>query len=295
MKAEALNAPFQGSFDDLFLPSKLREKGGRHDFMRGRLGIVRTCVEQAGLAVPLRYREDEHFWFTVMRNYRVTSSTLRRRMPGSNFKTTSLELAVENAGRILAVEQDAALDPLTGAWSRGSLDRFLSNVLNTATRRMSTAGVLMIDVDYFKKYNDQEGHKAGDQILIDMVRILQGSVRGNDMVARYGGEEFTIVLPVLTAPRLASVRAEEFRRRIAEMTRVTVSIGVTTVSKQDEDVESVLVRADGNLYRAKEGGRNVVFDDRGRVTARDKKIIPKQAWLRLASEAAAGIPGIIPV
>lgn len=260
----------QGVLDELLLPSRLGGNGDRHAAIRNRLAVVRAHAEKMGLPVASQHQEDDHFWFTVMRGFSSTLDVLHKFLPNTNIRSAALALAVQNAGETLKTEQESALDKLTEAWSRRSLDTFLTNVLNTAHRRVSVVGVLMVDVDHFKKYNDSEGHQAGDRILIDLVRVLQGSVRGSDMVARYGGEEFTVVLPVLAAPRAASVRAEDFRRKIADRTRVTVSIGVTTVQSSDANIEPVFERADKNLYRAKAGGRNTVFDDNGRVVLRGR-------------------------
>jgi diguanylate cyclase (GGDEF)-like protein len=124
----------------------------------------------------------------------------------------------------------------------------------------------MIDIDHFKRLNDELGHPAGDLVLRDAARTLRDAVRAVDSVGRYGGEEFACILPhtnheeaMLTAERLRRAIAEHAFRIGSRECRVSVSVGVATYPSPRVDSPGALVReADRALYRAKEAGRNCV-------------------------------------
>ena len=128
-----------------------------------------------------------------------------------------------------------------------------------------TAGVLMLDIDYFKRVNDAHGHAVGDELLRHFAVLLGHELRRIDTVGRIGGEEFAIILPGASIDA-AGVFAERLRRLVADSPMTmnedpiafTVSIGVAVMTAQDANVDAALVRADEALYRAKEGGRNRV-------------------------------------
>jgi diguanylate cyclase (GGDEF)-like protein len=133
-------------------------------------------------------------------------------------------------------------------------------------RYQESFSLLMIDIDDFKKVNDEHGHPAGDAVLKEMARIIKETVRTVDVVGRYGGEEFVAVLPH-TPHDEALETAERVRRRIREhvflagdrKAHVTVSVGVASYPSASVDSPSTLIReADKALYRAKEAGRDRV-------------------------------------
>ena len=163
----------------------------------------------------------------------------------------------------------SAVDGLTGIANRRCFDESLDREWRSASRRRTTLSLVMIDVDHFKRYNDHYGHQGGDDCLRKVALTIEASIRRpSDLVARYGGEEFAILLPD-TDRAGAIVVAETARARIAELALaheksttasvVTISLGVGTVSPSDPDGAAELVSgADGNLYRAKERGRDRV-------------------------------------
>ena len=160
----------------------------------------------------------------------------------------------------------ATTDTLTGLPNRR---RFLARLEEEHARlkRFDTmqAAVLMLDLDCFKRVNDQYGHAAGDEVLRHFASLLQREVRQIDTASRLGGEEFAVMLPGATQAS-AFEFAERFRRKVAEshadyegkQVRVTVSIGITVMTGRDATGETALARADRALYRAKEAGRNRV-------------------------------------
>jgi two-component system, cell cycle response regulator len=157
-------------------------------------------------------------------------------------------------------------DPLTGAFNRRFFDDYLHNELARATRYGSALAVAMVDVDYFKQFNDRFGHAAGDEALRQVSAVLERAVRRSDLVARYGGEEFVIILRESTAAQ-AMERLERIRQSIAaetlipdqlEPTRVTVSIGVASLPADGRSAADLLAAADRRLFSAKNAGRNQV-------------------------------------
>jgi two-component system cell cycle response regulator len=136
-------------------------------------------------------------------------------------------------------------------------------------------GVLLIDIDHFKKVNDTYGHNIGDEVLKIFAERLKNSLRSFDLVARLGGEEFVAILPEVSTER-AYIIAERLRRAIAEepfpcsipegQIVVTSSLGGTIIGPGEHTALEILERADKCLYQAKESGRNCsVFEDVGKL------------------------------
>lgn len=178
-----------------------------------------------------------------------------------------IEEKLQKANRQL--ENLARLDGLTGLANRRSFDEILLLEFQRATRDGSTLALIMIDVDFFKRFNDRYGHPVGDECLRAVARAIGGVIhRPGDVAARYGGEEIAVVLPNTTEAG-AQMVAETIRQAVASLKilhdaspllRVTVSVGVaavTPVAGQDRP-EDLLVAADQHLYDAKSGGRNRV-------------------------------------
>lgn len=171
---------------------------------------------------------------------------------------------------LLRLYRQATHDPLTGLFNRGALEVHLEKI--QAWQREIEGGeqqgrapcsVLMLDLDHFKRINDNHGHSVGDNVLCQFARILSGQTRKHDCVARYGGEEFVVILlgsdevrALEVAERIRyAVEVYEFTDRNHQRIPVTTSIGVTPL-RQDEPAQEALKRADDALYRAKETGRN---------------------------------------
>ncbi len=143
----------------------------------------------------------------------------------------------------------ARTDALTGLHNRRAFDDELNRRFAEWERRKTPFSLLMVDVDHFKKFNDQHGHQAGDQVLRDVAAALSKTTREMDLVARYGGEEFAIILPVTTLPDAG--RAAESRRVAVEASitriagaalRVTTSIGVGQIAGGENTGQLVQLR-----------------------------------------------------
>jgi diguanylate cyclase (GGDEF)-like protein len=159
------------------------------------------------------------------------------------------------------LERQSSSDALTGLHNRRFLTQSLSEELSRAYRQKTAFTVLMADVDEFKKYNDNYGHPAGDEVLKKVANILLGSTRAVDCTARYGGEEFAILLPETSGDEALEV-AERIRTRVAAHQfperKITISIGVAEFPENGYTAEAVISSADEALYEAKRAGRNRV-------------------------------------
>jgi len=172
-------------------------------------------------------------------------------------------------GDLLRLEQEkcelfelATIDPLTKALNRRSFEKFANREFARFLREKTYFTTLMLDIDHFKRVNDEHGHAVGDQVIAKFVSVITKCVRQEDLVGRLGGEEFGILMPYSTVPEL-KLRAEAIRQRIAaapcsyagEDIQVSASIGVGIAHARDS-VSSVLSRADNALYEAKDQGRD---------------------------------------
>lgn len=172
--------------------------------------------------------------------------------------------ALEEANRKLT--EMSTTDELTGLANRRRFDQVVANEWNRAMRSKDSLALMMVDVDWFKKYNDHYGHQAGDECLQHVAQILRANVlRSGDLVARYGGEEFAVVVPAANtedALRLAqrlcqAVDAIQLPHDRSTFGHLTISIGVAALIPESTQAPEILMRkADQALYRAKEMGRN---------------------------------------
>ncbi len=163
----------------------------------------------------------------------------------------------------------AVVDELTGLYNRRYFDRHLAIMLEKATSQERSLGMMMLDIDHFKRINDTHGHDAGDIILKEFARRMQRNIRGVDLACRYGGEEFVVLMPD-TDHQQAHAIAERIRDAVADKSfvvgnelhvHVTVSVGVAMNHDETDTPEALSKRADIALYRAKHSGRNrVIFD-----------------------------------
>lgn len=159
-------------------------------------------------------------------------------------------------------EKNATLDSLTGLYNRRYMEEIMTREFMNSRRHGRDLSVLMMDLDHFKRYNDTNGHQAGDTLLKGVAKIFRDTVREVDVVARYGGEEFLAILPE-TPPDMASMVAERIRGTVESVTGVTISIGIATYPGDATDISELINNADTALYTAKGAGRNraVRFND----------------------------------
>ena len=167
-----------------------------------------------------------------------------------------------------ALLDETVHDPLTGLHNRRYLDEVMQESDRRVARHSRSVGVMMLDIDHFKRINDSYGHDMGDAVLRAFTDTLRGSLRAGDVACRYGGEEFTVLL---SGASLAAThhRAEQFRALVESAPLIclgrpvslTVSIGIGAFPETTAPLSAVLQLADQALYRAKREGRNRVISD----------------------------------
>jgi diguanylate cyclase (GGDEF)-like protein len=193
------------------------------------------------------------------------AAIFRRRTRNMLTRQRDLQALVDDRTRDLAaanrrLELMANMDGLTGLPNRRRLDEYLALTWQHSHERQRPLAVIAIDIDHFKRYNDEHGHLRGDELLRHATRLLvQCLRRTEDVLARYGGEEFVVVMPGASASQAAE-QAEAMRACIATASLgVTISLGVASrIADGAEPVEALVERADQALYAAKAGGRNRV-------------------------------------
>lgn len=171
---------------------------------------------------------------------------------------------------------EALTDPLTGAWNRRYFDRYLTHAIEQAQTSRHTVTVMVFDIDEFKKYNDQFGHAAGDEILSEVVRLLRSVIRPSDRVCRIGGDEFAVIFYEPRGPRVPASKPPDSIYRIARRFQsqigghnfpklrnaapgtLTISGGLATYPWDGRTTETLLERADQLAIQSKAAGKNVI-------------------------------------
>jgi len=175
--------------------------------------------------------------------------------------------------QVVTLQRKTRSDPLTGVMNRLAMEEDLPDEFARSNRYGRTFGLVMADIDFFKKVNDTYGHGIGDEALRAFAQIMRNCLRDVDVIYRYGGEEFVIVMPE-TDSSGAMAAAERLRSKVEGQVlkqkdnpdlqlRFTASFGVSGFLKGDRDYQEVLKRADMALYQAKDNGRNRVESNFG--------------------------------
>lgn len=241
-----------------------------------RLAAGATVVSTGDLEVdlPVTNEAGEVDALTTVFNNMV------RRLRAGRQQLSSLTDTLRNKAQEL--EQLSVTDGLTGLTNHRALMQRLGDEVVRAKRTDRPFSVIMTDVDFFKKYNDEFGHPAGDEVLKQVAQILKDCTRTVDCVARYGGEEFAALLPETAGPGAMEV-AERMRARVASAQfanrEITVSVGVAEFPADADTGAKVIAVADKALYEAKRNGRNRV--ERAKPSARKTR-----AMLAVAARAS---------
>lgn len=176
----------------------------------------------------------------------------------------SIVLALANLKLRIFLREQSIRDPLTGLFNRRYLEETLEREFNRAVRLQRPVGVIMLDLDHFKHFNDTHGHEAGDILLRKLGSFLKQHLRGGDIACRYGGEEFALVLPEVSLENVR-LRAEELREGIKHLNveyngkilpTLSMSLGIAIFPEHGSTSQRVLNAADGALYEAKHKGRD---------------------------------------
>jgi diguanylate cyclase (GGDEF)-like protein len=192
-------------------------------------------------------------------------TALNKRIAERVHGTSSGKAAEELQEQIHQLEEMARVDGLTKLFNRRHFDKSLEAEVSRAHRYGQKLCLIMADVDFFKRINDNYGHTVGDEVLCHVAEVLASGARRSDLIARYGGEEFAIILTATPGDH-AELVAERMRSALEQrpvafadghVVRVTISLGFAALG-ENEQPKSLLERADAALYRAKEAGRNRV-------------------------------------
>jgi diguanylate cyclase (GGDEF)-like protein/PAS domain S-box-containing protein len=242
--------------------------GHAHLVMAGDL--TAPCAHAAGirntyLCIPILAQGEA----IGILHFQTTDETPTIAAAELSFKTTfagQLGLSIANIRLRQALHTQSVKDPLTGLYNRRYLEEMLEREIRRAVRAEQSLGILMLDLDHFKKFNDTYGHEAGDAVLKAAGALLVGSIRAEDIVCRFGGEEFVVILPTANLPS-ACMRAEKICSKMRELNvlhqgqsvgTITASIGVAALPTHGASGKELLAAADAALYRAKGAGRNRV-------------------------------------
>ncbi len=194
---------------------------------------------------------------------------LRQKIDDKELKKefSKIEMTVKKSRQRLS--SLAKYDQLTGLYNRQHFNSFSKQSFEKSVAHRQPFSVLFIDIDHFKKVNDNYGHKKGDDVLRMVAQLIKISCRKSDYVARYGGEEIIVILPDTDADGAIKVGGDInsiIKTQSAELTKipVTVSIGVASYPEHGDDLKIIIEKADKALYHAKESGRNRVIKYHGK-------------------------------
>lgn len=191
----------------------------------------------------------------------------------------SIALTLANLKLRISLREQSIRDPLTSLFNRRYMEATLEREFNRAGRFQSSVGIMMLDLDHFKRFNDTFGHEAGDTLLRELGSFLKQHLRGSDIACRYGGEEFALILPEVSLEN-TQARAEQLREGIKQLNvqqngkalgPVSLSVGIGMFPEHGMTSQQVLKAADAALYQAKTMGRDRVvtapFDEAEKLSA----------------------------
>lgn len=179
----------------------------------------------------------------------------------TNFQINAEQLSLIESSKLDDVRESAVVDGLTGLYDHDTVLTLLDKELERARRHSEKCSVLMLDLDDFKKINDNFGHKKGDEVLVTLGGLMRENLRTIDTPGRYGGEEFIAILPetdissaIQSGERLRKAVKNEFSQDLA----LTISIGVACFPVDACNADELVLKADNALYQAKKAGKNQV-------------------------------------
>jgi len=219
--------------------------------------------EDTALEIPMIARGEIMGLFQLF----ATGDNAEDKLEGVTSLATALadgmSLALANMALREKLKNQALRDPLTGLYNRRYMEDCLQRFVRLADRENREVSVVMVDLDHFKRLNDEHGHAFGDTVLRDTAMTLIGGLRETDVVCRYGGEELVVILPDCSLERAAD-KAEVLRTRIAGLTEthgasISASFGVAALPYTSSSVTELLAAADAALYKAKQQGRDRVI------------------------------------
>ena len=273
-KLEAIREEFfgAGSFEE-----RVDEVGGK---LSGKVSEIMQLIDRAAgetkgysselqdASKNLSKADDKNIVEAVVKKLITLTDDVEKSNRAMSVKLMDSEKEISALKEALeSVRYEAMTDQLTGLGNRKRFDRAMDEAMVTAEANGSPFGLLVCDIDHFKKFNDTHGHQTGDQVLRLVASTIKASLKSKDIACRYGGDEFCVILPetaeanaidVANTIRQAVMGKELVKRSTGEtLGRVTISIGVAELNTADT-VQAIIERADQCLYAAKRTGRNRV-------------------------------------
>lgn len=263
---------------DSLLPSHCwaLKRGKQHinDHSTGTL----ICMHQTGSAatfeVPMMARGQVHGLLVLSRQDESAIQEIRKVGRVARALADSMSLALSNISLREKLRTQSLRDPLTGLYNRRYMEDALERYTSLSERTGSATTVVMIDLDNFKRLNDDHGHAKGDAVLRDVASQLMTALQPSDVVARYGGEELIVILPNCGLTDAES-KAEMLRLRIEALSNVhgvsvSASFGIATIPETSTSAADVIPMADAALYSAKRSGKNCIVSADRRAGFEDK-------------------------
>lgn len=229
----------------------------------GALRCGHSKPHHVGLKIPMMARGQIYGLLEISHAGDDAEQRLREVQQLATALADAMSLALSSIALRAQLRNQALRDPLTGLYNRRFLEEMLERLGRDAERRQSPLSAIMIDLDHFKRLNDQHGHAAGDAVLRDVGSTIMSMLRATDVACRYGGEEIAILMPDCPLD-MAVGRAEQLRVRIAEVAQarervtVTASFGVAATPETSLRAVDLIPTADAALYAAKQQGRDRV-------------------------------------
>lgn len=251
----------------LLLCAWIMLRGGQNSLIEwlaiGATALTGFSQVAAGAAAMLQGWEREAFWFAWYQRLNFTV------IPAAYVFTGVLMILVMAGDFANKLKKVASHDALTGVRNRRGFYDIAPGLFSAAKRQGSPLAAIMLDIDHFKVINDQHGHQTGDRALHHIARLLQHTRRAEDVTARLGGEEFVLLLPGANrsdAHQLAKALARQIESSPLVMPGnaalvITASFGVAHIQAEDEQIDTMLKRADQAMYLAKQRGRAQVVDE----------------------------------
>lgn len=243
-------------------------RGRMHWVENSRAGLICKHVHNPApdgyLCIPMMAQSEAIGVLHLMQPDNVKMTETKQRMAVT--MSEHIAMALSNLKLHETLRSQSIRDPLTGLFNRRFMEESLELEIKRAARNQRSLGMIMMDLDHFKYFNDNFGHDAGDLLLKELGALLRGNIRGEDIACRYGGEEFTLILPEGTGS-VTQQRAEFFKDAIQRLDihyrgrplgRITASMGVAIFPEHGRTAKALVEAADKALYRSKNAGRDRV-------------------------------------
>jgi len=259
--SEKKRSHFKGTIVNFAIENKQRHYVSDTTEYRVPIMPFETKNIRSVIAFPMLYEQELLGLFVMLSEKRDFLDTFHIGLLEVLCNQASISIA--NAQLHAEIEKLATTDGLTGLYNHRRFQENLTEEFKRLNRQSSPVSLILTDIDYFKKVNDNYGHPAGDIVLKGVSKIIREQIRDVDVPARYGGEEFAVILPGTDAEGAKNI-AERLRKKVMDATfsadgkslKITISIGIATAPVDAKGKEELIEKTDKALYHAKHNGRN---------------------------------------